>query len=74
MSRYEMLSVAEAAKELRRNRWFIYDEITHKRIACYRIGGKIAISRRDLDDYIARARVAALGEKKTKVKPVEVTP
>jgi excisionase family DNA binding protein len=75
MSRYQMLSVAEAAKELNRNRWFVYDEINRKRIAYYRIGGKIAISQRDLDDYVARSRVAALGEKKgTKVKPVETAP
>jgi len=71
MSRYQMLSVAEAAKELNRNRWFVYDEINRKRIAYYRIGGKIAVSQRDLDDYVARSRVAALGEKKIKVKPEE---
>jgi len=71
MSRYQMLSVAEAAKELNRNRWFVYDEINRKRIAHYRIGGKIAVSQRDLDDYVARSRVAALGEKKIKVKPEE---
>jgi excisionase family DNA binding protein len=74
MSRYQMLSVAEAAKELNRNRWFVYDEINRKRIAYYRIGGKIAVSQRDLDDYVARSRVAALGEKKIKVKPEEGGP
>jgi excisionase family DNA binding protein len=71
MSHYNLLSVAEVAERINRNRWFIYDEINRKRIAFYRIGGRIAISQRDLDDYVARARVAALGEKKTKIKPVE---
>jgi hypothetical protein len=61
-------------KELNRNRWFVYDEINRKRIAYYRIGGKIAVSQRDLDDYVARSRVAALGEKKIKVKPEEGGP
>jgi hypothetical protein len=44
-----------------------------KRLPYHRIGGQICISQRDLDDYVARARVAALGEKKTKVKPIEAS-
>jgi excisionase family DNA binding protein len=70
--RYQLLSVAKAAELLGRKRWFIYDEINRKRIAYHRIGGQICISQRDLDDYVARARIAALGEKKTKIRPVEV--
>ena len=73
--RYQLLSVIQAAEQLNRKRWFIYGEIYRKRLPYHRIGGQICISQRDLDDYVARARVAALGEKKgTKVKPVETAP
>jgi excisionase family DNA binding protein len=50
MSLYQLLSVAEAAEELRRNRWFVYKELRRKRLAFHRIGGGIAISRQDLDE------------------------
>ena len=68
-SRYQLLSVAHAAEQLGRQRWFVYQEIYRRRLPYYRIGGGICISQRDLDDYVARSRVAALGEKKTKIKP-----
>jgi excisionase family DNA binding protein len=70
MSRYTLFSVAEAAQLLSRSRFFIYDEIARGKLACHRIGGKIAISQDDLDSYVSRSRVAALGERKTK-KPKE---
>jgi len=66
MSRYELLSVAEAAQELGRARWFIYGELARQRLAYHMIGGRKAISRADLDAYIQRGRVAALGEPKRK--------
>jgi excisionase family DNA binding protein len=67
--RYSLLSVIQAAEQLGRKRWFVYGEIYRKRLPYHRIGGGICISQHDLDEYVARSRVAALGERKTKVKP-----
>jgi len=69
--RYELLSVIQAAEQLGRKRWFVYRLIYRKHLPYHRIGGGICVSQRDLDDYVARSRVAALGEKKIKVKPEE---
>jgi excisionase family DNA binding protein len=66
MNRYELLSVAEAAAQIRRKRWFIYDEIKKRKLAHYVVGGRCCISQSDLDAYIARSRVPALGEPKSK--------
>ena len=71
-SRYSLLSVLEASEQLGRKRWFVYDEISRKRLPYYRIGGHIAISQRDLDDYVERSRVPALGEKRSLAKTLEV--
>jgi excisionase family DNA binding protein len=68
MSRYEMFSVAQAATELGRKRWFIYQLLDEKKLAYYLIGGRRCISRRDLDEYVNRSRVAALGERKKEAK------
>lgn len=72
MSRYQLLSVAEVAEQLGRKRWFVYKLIDARRLPHYLIGGRRCVSQTDLDAYVARARVAAFGEKKTKTKPVEV--
>jgi excisionase family DNA binding protein len=66
-SRYQLLSVAEAAEMLRRKRWFIYGEIEKRRLPFHRIGGQICIRQRDLDDYVERSRQPALGERKKKI-------
>jgi excisionase family DNA binding protein len=73
-TRYQFLSVVEAAEQLGRARWFIYRELDRKRLPYYLIGGRRCISQHDLDDYVARSRVAAMGEKRTKNKPVEAAP
>jgi len=69
-SRYQLLSIGEAAKQLDRARWFIYKEMDAKRLAFYLIGKRRMIAQRDLDCYVERSRVRALGEKKTKI-PVQ---
>jgi excisionase family DNA binding protein len=61
--KYGWLTVPEVAAVVRRPAQFIYDEITRKRIAVHRIGGRIFISERDLDHYIERSRQPALGER-----------
>jgi len=65
---YELLSVAQAAKELGRHRWFVYNEIAKRRIPFHRLGGLLFIHKRDLRNYVARSRIAALGEKKEAAK------
>ena len=73
MSRYEILSVAEAARELGRARWFVYGLMANHKIAFHMIGGRRAISRVNLDAYIERSRVPALGERKRKSQPAEAS-
>ena len=67
-ARYQLLSVIQTAEQLNRTRWFIYDEIKKRHLPYHQIGGRICISQADLDAYVARSRVSALGEKKSKVK------
>lgn len=66
---YELLSVIEAAARLGRKRWWIYVQIKKRKLPYYQIGGGIKISQRDLDDYVARSRVPALGERKKRKEP-----
>lgn len=73
MSRYQLLSVAEAAEQIKRKRWFIYKEIELGHIAVCKIGGQLAIRQADLDEYVARSRRPALGEKKSKIVFGEVS-
>jgi len=74
MSRYQLLSVAQAAVQLERKRWFVYKLLDQRKLAFYVVGGRRMISQRDLDDYVARTRVAALGEWKPNKYPAwEVT-
>ena len=73
MSRYELLSIAQGAEELGRARWFMYKLIKEKKIAVHKIGGGLAISRADLDEYVKRSRVAALGERKVRKHKEEVS-
>jgi excisionase family DNA binding protein len=71
-SRYALLSVAEAAGQVSRARWFMYGEIKKRKIPYHQIGGCICISQTDLDAYVARSRVPALGEKRSNSKSKEV--
>ena len=61
-SRYQLLSVAEAAEQLGRARWFVYKLLDSRRLPYHLIGGRRCISQTDLDRYVSRGRVRALGE------------
>jgi excisionase family DNA binding protein len=65
-NRYSLLSVAQAAEQLGLTSWYVYQKIYQRQIACHKIGGRVFIAQRDLDDYVARGLVAALGERKAK--------
>jgi excisionase family DNA binding protein len=58
----ERFSVSKAAEELGMSTDFVRNEIHRKRLAHHRLGGRIYISRDDLQAYLARSRVAAFGE------------
>jgi excisionase family DNA binding protein len=58
----KLFSVRETAKELGRSTDFVRDEINRKRLAHHRLGGRIFVSERDLEAYLNRNRIAALGE------------
>jgi excisionase family DNA binding protein len=73
-SRYQLLSVSEAAEQLGRKRWFVYRLLEKRLLPHYLIGGRRVISQRDLDAYVERNRVAAVGEKKRKVTLAIVEP
>jgi excisionase family DNA binding protein len=64
--RNQLLSVSQAAKELTHGPFWLYEQVRLKKIPYHRIGRRIFFSQDDLDAYIAKSRVAALGEKKAK--------
>lgn len=64
--RYQLLSIAEVAELLRRQRWFVYKEMDEKHLAFCLIGKRRMVTQADLDAYIERGRVRALGERKNK--------
>jgi excisionase family DNA binding protein len=55
-------SVKQVAQNLERSQDFIRDEISKRRIAHLRIGGRLYVTESDLHAYIQRCRVAAYGE------------
>jgi excisionase family DNA binding protein len=59
----KLLTIKETAKRTTWSTDFIRDEIKGKRIAFHKIAGRYYIAEQDLEDYIARARVAAFGER-----------
>jgi excisionase family DNA binding protein len=59
----DILTIAETATEIRSSTDFVRDEIRKRRLASHRLGWKYFITREDLDAYLKRSRVAALGEK-----------
>jgi excisionase family DNA binding protein len=69
MNRYGFLSVTQVAEELGRARWFVYKLLDERKLAFHMIGGHRVVSPPDLDAYIERCRVAALGEGKSKAQP-----
>jgi excisionase family DNA binding protein len=62
-STLDILTIAEAATELRGSTDFVRDEIRRRRLAFFRLGWKYFITRRDLEAYLERSRTAAFGEK-----------
>lgn len=62
MARYNLLSVAEVAKQLQKGKWFVYQQIRDGKLAHYMIGKQARVSQEDLDLYVARARNAAKGD------------
>ena len=62
--RYGFLSVKEAAAQLNREQDFVYRELARRSLAHHKIGGRLFISQRDLDDYVASRRVRPLNERK----------
>ena len=60
--RLKLFTTSEVAKALRRSNDSIRREVARKNIAYHRLGYRIFISEQDLDDYLARRRVAANAE------------
>jgi len=59
-------TIKEVARELERSEDFVRDEITKRRIAHLKIGGRLYVTQSDLTDYLERCRVAAYGERARK--------
>jgi excisionase family DNA binding protein len=55
--------LVEVAEILHRSIDATRDLISNRKIAHYRIGGRIMVSKPDLEAYLDRQRVAAYGEK-----------
>jgi len=54
------MTIAEAAPRLGISASKLYQLVAARAIAHYRVGGKIVFSQADIDDYLARCRVAAV--------------
>jgi hypothetical protein len=61
-----LLTVRKVAEELDRCSDFVRDEMSKKRLAYHKIGGRYYIATEDLADYVNRSRVAAFGERRAK--------
>lgn len=61
----ELLTIHEAAVEARRSHWSLRRDIARRQLACIRAGkkrGRIFIARADLNAYLNRSRISAIGE------------
>jgi excisionase family DNA binding protein len=67
----DLLSINKAAEELGRSTDFVRNEINRKRLAHHRLGGRIYISKADLEEYLLRRRVSAFGENPGRVSPAD---
>lgn len=56
-----MIPVKEAAKRLGVSQSKLYQLVSKRKIAHYRVGGKIVFSESDLDDYLMNCRIEAGG-------------
>ena len=61
----ERLTLSETAHELRCSVDFVRDEISRRKLAVYRLGWRLYVSRDDLSDYLKRSRISAFGEQAT---------
>ena len=66
----KLLTIKETAERQKWSTDFIRDEIHANRIAYHKIKGRYFLSEQDIDDYVARSRVAAFGERPRKRKEV----
>jgi excisionase family DNA binding protein len=67
-STVDKLTIAETATELRSSTDFVRDEIRKRRLASLRLGWRYFIAREDLEVYLKRSRIAALGEPRSSAK------
>lgn len=62
-----LLTLTEAEQATGISSWTLRRDISARRLACIRRGGrrgKILLSVADLEDYLERYRIAAIGERK----------
>jgi hypothetical protein len=62
----KLLDIRKVAERMERCKDFVREQMRLKRLAYHKIGGRYYVSEEDLADYLARSRVAAFGERKTK--------
>jgi len=67
----KLFTIKETAERTKWSTDFIRDEIHANRIAYHKIKGRYFLSEQDIADYIARSRVAALGERPLKRRTME---
>ena len=73
---YQLLTLPEAGRQLGHSRYWIYKRIDAGEIRTCRIGGCLRIAQADLDDYVAKSRNLAKGDKRNttpRLAAVEVT-
>jgi excisionase family DNA binding protein len=58
----QKFTIRQAAEVLEMSADFVRDQMEKKRLAYHKIGGRYYIAEDDLNEYIARSRVAAFGE------------
>jgi len=59
----KLFTIKETAERTKWSTDFIRDEIHGGRLAFHKIGGRYYLSEQDVEDYVARCRVAASGER-----------
>jgi excisionase family DNA binding protein len=64
-----MLTVKEAAKRLGISQSKLYQLVSERKIAHYRVGGKIVFAEADLDAYLESCRVEAGGVARAPRRP-----
>ncbi len=61
MRKTNKLTVDEAATDLGISPFTVRRWVAQRKIAFFKVGGRIVFDRRDLDDFLARARVEPSG-------------